>query len=178
MPASVSGGTDPVATVIAFPQNRRPTVLVVDDEPAIRGFLYDYLFEAGFNPLAVESADQAVKLLKNGHAIDLVFSDVRMPGTMDGFDLARWVMANRPGLPVLLASGDLGKTNAVRELVGAEILPKFPDFFGNDSNTCALKALQAYKVGRNGKRRGTAAGQGRNPGILPRTGACHAQAGG
>jgi len=51
-----------------------------------------------------------------------------MPGTMDGYGLARWVMTNRPGLPVLLASGDLGKTNAVRELVGAEILPKPYDF--------------------------------------------------
>ena len=119
-----------MANVVAFPVQdlRRHTVLVVDDEPAIRGFLYDYLTECGFNPLAVESADEAVKLLQNGHAIDLVFSDVHMPGSMDGFDLARWVMANRPGLPVLLASGDLGKTNAVRELVGAEILPKPYDF--------------------------------------------------
>jgi DNA-binding NtrC family response regulator len=119
-----------VADIIAFPQDdqRKHTVLIVDDEPAIRGFLYDYLSECGFNPLAVESADDAIKLLENGYAIDLVFSDVRMPGTMDGYGLARWVMTNRPGLPVLLASGDLGKTNAVRELVGAEILPKPYDF--------------------------------------------------
>jgi DNA-binding NtrC family response regulator len=119
-----------VADIIAFPQDdqRKHTVLIVDDEPAIRGFLYDYLSECGFNPLAVESADEAIKLLEKGYAIDLVFSDVRMPGTMDGYGLARWVMTNRPGLPVLLASGDLGKTNAVRELVGAEILPKPYDF--------------------------------------------------
>jgi len=119
-----------MADIITFPQEelRRPTVLVVDDEPAIRCFLYDYLYECGFNPLAVESADAAVKLLQNGHVIDLVFSDVRMPGTLDGFGLARWVMEHRPGLPVLLASGDLGKTNAVRELIGAEILPKPYDF--------------------------------------------------
>jgi len=119
-----------VADIIAFPQDdqRKHTVLIVDDEPAIRGFLYDYLSECGFNPLAAESADEAIKLLEKGYAIDLVFSDVRMPGTMDGYGLARWVMTNRPGLPVLLASGDLGKTNAVRELVGAEILPKPYDF--------------------------------------------------
>ena len=119
-----------MADVIAFrhENQRRHTILIVDDEPAIRGILYDYLSECGFNPLAVESADEAVKLLEKGHVVDLVFSDVRMPGTMDGFGLARWVMANRPGLPVLLASGDLGKTNAVRELVGAEILPKPYDF--------------------------------------------------
>jgi len=119
-----------VALVIAFPfeDQRRHTVLIVDDEPAIRGFLYDYLSECGFNPVAVESGDAAVKLLESGQTIDLVFSDVRMPGTLDGFGLARWVMEHRPGLPVLLASGDLGKTNAMRELVGAEILPKPYDF--------------------------------------------------
>ena len=119
-----------MALVIAFPfeDQRRHTVLIVDDEPAIRGFLYDYLSECGFNPVAVESGDAAVKLLESGQTIDLVFSDVRMPGTLDGFGLARWVMEHRPGLPVLLASGDLGKTNAMRELVGAEILPKPYDF--------------------------------------------------
>jgi len=100
----------------------------VDDEPAIRGFLYDYLSECGFNPLAVESGDAAVRLLEKDNSIDLVFSDVRMPGTLDGFGLARWLMEHRPGLPIILASGDLGKINATRELVGAEFLPKPYDF--------------------------------------------------
>jgi len=119
-----------MAEIIAFPQEDqpRPTVLVVDDEAAIRGFLYDYLSECGFNPLTVESGDEAVRLLENDNTIELVFSDVRMPGSMDGFDLARWVIAHRPGLPILLTSGDLGKVNATRELVGTEIVPKPYDF--------------------------------------------------
>lgn len=118
-----------MADIIAFPQEstRRPTVLIVDDEPAIRGFLYDYLSQCGFNPLTAASGDEAVDLLKKDISIDLVFSDVRMPGTLDGFGLARWVMDHRPGLPVLLASGDLGKINATRELV-AEVVPKPYDF--------------------------------------------------
>src|SRR5262249_26867945 len=86
------------------------------------------LSECGFDPVAVESGDEALKLLQNGHAIDLVFSDVRMPGTIDGFGLARWGMDHRPDLPVLLGSGDLGKVHSVRELTGAEILPKPYDF--------------------------------------------------
>jgi len=116
--------------IVTFPREVGPrhTVLIVDDEPAIRGFLYDYLSECGFNPLAVESGDAAVRLLEKDNSIDLVFSDVRMPGTLDGFGLARWVMEHRPGLPIILASGDLGKINATRELVGAEILPKPYDF--------------------------------------------------
>lgn len=124
-----SGGTEFMADIIAFPlEEQRPhTVLIVDDEPAIRGFLYDYLSQCGFNPLTVASGDEAVALLEKNIAVDLVFSDVRMPGTMDGFGLARWVMDHRPGLPVLLASGDLGKVNATRELV-AEIVAKPYDF--------------------------------------------------
>ena len=60
-----------MTNIVAFPQDdqRRHTVLIVDDEPAIRGFLYDYLSECGFNPLAVESADEAVKLLEKGYAV-------------------------------------------------------------------------------------------------------------
>jgi DNA-binding NtrC family response regulator len=118
-----------MADIIAFPhEGLRPhTVLIVDDEPAIRGFLYDYLLQCGFNPLTVASGDEAIELLEKNIPIDLVFSDVRMPGSVDGFGLARWVTENRPGLPVLLASGDLGKVNATRELV-AEIVPKPYDF--------------------------------------------------
>ena len=119
-----------MAEIIAFPQEdqQRPTVLIVDDEAVIRGFLYDYLSECGFNVLTVESGDEAVRALENNSAIDLVFSDVRMPGHIDGFGLARWVLAHKPGLPILLTSGDLGKINATRELAGIEIVPKPYDF--------------------------------------------------
>jgi len=118
-----------MAEVITFPcEEHHHTILVVDDEPAIRGFLYEFLSESGFRPLTVASGDEAARLLESGAAVDLVFSDVQMPGTLDGYGLARWVMDHRPGLPVLLASGDLGKANAVRELCGAELLPKPYDF--------------------------------------------------
>jgi len=119
-----------VADIITFPleDQKRHTVLIVDDEPAIRGFLYDYLSESGFNPLTVESGDEAVRVLETNSLIDLVFSDVRMPGNLDGFDLARWVIANKPGLPILLTSGDLGKIQFTRELAGIEIVPKPYDF--------------------------------------------------
>ena len=129
MYTSVRGEQTFMADIIAFPRDdkRVHTVLIVDDEPAIRGFLYDYLSQCGFNPLTVASGDEAVALLEKNSTIDLVFSDVRMPGTLDGFGLARWVMEHRPGLPVLLASGDLGKVNATRELV-AEIVAKPYDF--------------------------------------------------
>lgn len=118
--------------IVAFPQENsagfRPTILIVDDEPVIRGLLYDYLSEAGFRAVAVECGDAAARLLDQNTNIDLVFSDVQMPGTLDGFGLARWVKEHRPGLPVLLASGDLGKLNSAHDLCGAEIMPKPYDF--------------------------------------------------
>jgi len=118
-----------MAQVIAFPrEDRRPTVLVVDDAPAIRGFLCDHLNESGYQCLAVGSGEEAMDLFERGAQIDLVFSDVQLAGSMTGFGLARWVTENRPAVPVLLASGDLGKTCAQQELWGAEIMPKPYDF--------------------------------------------------
>jgi len=67
-------------------------------------------------------------LVERGAMIDLVFSDVQLEGSMTGFGLARWVTENRPAVPVLLASGDLGKACAQQELWGAEIMPKPYDF--------------------------------------------------
>jgi DNA-binding NtrC family response regulator len=119
-----------VAEVIPFPveYSQRHTVLVVDDEPAIRGVLCEFLRECGFNSLSAENADQAMTLIAGGSAVDLVFSDVRMPGTMDGCGLARWILQNRPELPVILATGDLGKANAAAGLSGVETFAKPYDF--------------------------------------------------
>ena len=102
----------------------RPIVLVVDDEAAIRAFLCEYLRDNGFHTFGVDSADHAVALLEAGLAADLVFSDVRMPGERDGYGLARWISENRPELPVILTTGDIGKENAAALLCQAEMLPK------------------------------------------------------
>jgi DNA-binding NtrC family response regulator len=102
--------------------------LVVDDEAVIRGVFSEFLKDSGYQTISVASADEAVRLLSSGLAVDLIFSDVRMPGKLDGFGLARWVMENRSPLPVILVSGDIGKANAAVELCGAEIFPKPYDF--------------------------------------------------
>jgi len=116
-----------MAEIIAFPREnrRRHTVLVIDDEPAVRELLSDYLNQAGFNALAVESGDEAARMLARGIVvIDFVFSDVRMPGILNGHALAEWVFANRPDLPVLLASGDLDTVDSLEESWGASIIAK------------------------------------------------------
>jgi DNA-binding NtrC family response regulator len=103
--------------VFPDPTQRTPTILVVDDEALIRAILSDYLQECGYKVLEGSNAEEAILIIeKSDVIIDLVFSDVRMPGSMDGFGLARWVRVNRPGLPIILTSGDGKKVSSAREL--------------------------------------------------------------
>jgi CheY-like chemotaxis protein len=81
-----------------------PTVLVVDDEPAICMIASSCLRDAGFRTLEAHNAGQAIDLLEKGAHVDVVFSDVQMPG-MDGFELQRWIRQHHPRVKVLLASG-------------------------------------------------------------------------
>lgn len=103
------------------PQERTPTILVVEDEALIRIALSDYLQECGFKVLEAAHAEEAMRIIAHAHVtIDLVFSDVVMPGVMDGFALAQWIRTNRPGLPVILTSGDARKAACARELCERE----------------------------------------------------------
>jgi DNA-binding response OmpR family regulator len=103
------------------PKERTPTLLIVEDEALIRVALSDYLQDCGYKVLDASTADEAVLIIEQGEAIiDLVFSDVKMPGSMDGFGLAQWLRANRPGLPIILTSGDEKKTSAAKELCETE----------------------------------------------------------
>jgi CheY-like chemotaxis protein len=95
----------------------RPTLLVVDDEPLIRMSLSDFLRGCGFKVIEANDAEEAVKLIRAyGIIIDLVLTDIRMPGDMDGFGLARWIAARKPNIPVILCSGDSRKTDVAKEL--------------------------------------------------------------
>jgi CheY-like chemotaxis protein len=81
-----------------------PTVLFVDDEPLICMLASDCLRDAGYRTLEAHNARQAIDLLEKGERVDVVFSDVQMPG-MDGFELQRWLRQHRPRVKVLLSSG-------------------------------------------------------------------------
>ena len=82
-----------------------PTILVVEDDVLVRSVVAAYLRECGFDVVEANSADEAIRVLQAGGAIDIVFSDIQMPGSMDGFGLAQWVRRERPGLKVILTSG-------------------------------------------------------------------------
>ena len=103
-----------MADIVPFPieYGRHYTVLVVDDEPAIRAVLCEFLKECGLGSVSAGSAGEALALMESRGDIDLVFSDVRMPGGMDGCALAHWILENKPELPVILATGDARTVHA------------------------------------------------------------------
>lgn len=84
-------------------------ILVVEDEDMIRDLVKSYLEDLGFCILCAANAAEAIGVLISHENISLVFSDVVMPGAMDGFALAMWIRGHYPRMPVLLTSGYWGR---------------------------------------------------------------------
>lgn len=101
-------------------------ILVVEDDARVRGQISEYLRSRGFTVFEAETGDEALSFLDHGASrIDCIFSDVQMPGRCDGVELARWVLANRPGLPILLTSAEYRSENLDPVLRPAlRVLPK------------------------------------------------------
>lgn len=80
-------------------------ILIAEDEDLIRDLVCEFLEDAGFRVVEVANAAQAMDVVSDHPEIDLVMTDINMPGKMDGHGLADWISTNRPQLPVLLTSG-------------------------------------------------------------------------
>jgi CheY-like chemotaxis protein len=87
------------------------TVLVVEDESMVRMPIAEYLRDCGYNVLEAADASEAIATMRAEGPVSLVFSDIRMPGKMDGFGLAEWFQSHHPSVPVLLTSGYNGGRN-------------------------------------------------------------------
>ncbi|MBI1619647.1 MAG: response regulator [Mesorhizobium sp.] len=92
------------------------TILVVEDDVLIRIDIAGYLRGCGWHVIEAGNAAEAVAALESDQIIDLVFSDIQMPGAMDGFGLAAWVREHRPGLRIILTSGVVQRTEAATSL--------------------------------------------------------------
>ena len=79
------------------------TVLLGEDEVLVRMPIAQYLRDCGYKVIEAVNADEAITVLLHKEMVDLVFSDIEMPGAVDGFGLAKWIREHRPGLDVLLA---------------------------------------------------------------------------
>jgi CheY-like chemotaxis protein len=80
-------------------------VLIVEDEPLIRMDVADYVSDTGFATLEAESGDEALAILSERNDIDVVFTDVNMPGKVDGMALSRLISERWPRIGVIITSG-------------------------------------------------------------------------
>src|SRR6201988_3708498 len=87
-------------------------VLVVEDEMVLRMRAVDIVEDAGFTAVEAVSADEALAILEARSDISLLFSDIQMPGTMDGLKLAHAVHDRWPGIKIILVSGQIKLTDA------------------------------------------------------------------
>lgn len=104
---------------------RSPTILVVEDEILIRVMLAHHLRNAGFRIIEAGNAGEAAKILDSGEIVDVLFTDVRMPGEHDGIWLAQWARENYPAIGIAFGSAE---KNLARVIVGARFFAKPYDF--------------------------------------------------
>ena len=84
-----------------------PNVLVVEDEMILRMRAVDIVEDAGFNPVEAVNADQAISILESRSDISLLFTDIQMPGSIDGLRLAHAVHERWPSVKIILVSGQV-----------------------------------------------------------------------
>ena len=80
-------------------------VLVVEDDPIIRMCAVDIIAEAGLDTIEAACADDAIKILEARPDVRLVFTDIEMPGTMDGIKLSHYIRERWPPIKLIVASG-------------------------------------------------------------------------
>lgn len=127
------GNETPAKTAIA-------TVLVVEDDPAVREAAVWVLKLYGFDAREAADAPAALRILEADPEVDLVFSDVVMPKGMSGLELAQEILARHPQLKVLLTTGyaDLAVERAALNESGIRLISK-P--YANDEFIATLKEL-------------------------------------
>jgi PAS domain S-box-containing protein len=91
------------------------TILVVEDDPEVRQVAVATLETLGFQVREAETGDEAAAMLKDGGRVRLLLSDVRMPGDLNGIDLARLVRREWPSIDVILTSGYADAEDALDE---------------------------------------------------------------
>jgi CheY-like chemotaxis protein len=101
-PAEIVVRSDQDSPLASLPDGR---VLIVEDDPEVAEVTASLIDQLGYEYVLANDAGAALQMLERGEEFDLVFSDVAMPGAMDGLGLAHALRQRYPGLPILLASG-------------------------------------------------------------------------
>src|SRR3984885_12059246 len=91
-----------------------PNVLIVEDEMMLRMRAVDIVEDAGFHPVEAVNADEALSILEARSDISLLFTDIQMPGSMEGLKLAHAVHERWPAIKIILVSGQVNPSEAER----------------------------------------------------------------
>jgi PAS domain S-box-containing protein len=114
-------------------------VLVVEDDDEVAALTVEMIHQLGYDTTRVASAEAALGALADRRSVDIVFSDIMMPGRMDGVELAQEIRRRRPNLPVLLTSG---YAEGARRNAGAQEIKIIPKPYRIDELRDALAAVR------------------------------------
>jgi CheY-like chemotaxis protein len=128
----------------------KTVVLVVDDEPLILMTFADYFGECGFEPIEALTGDDALSLLSSQSDIDIVFTDVNMPGRLDALALSRLVCSRCPTIRTVVTPARV-RPEAADLADHVEFIPKLYDLervvqlFGADRRRVDDRSPRAYQ---------------------------------
>jgi CheY-like chemotaxis protein len=118
---------------------KTPAVLIVEDEPLVRLCAVETVEAAGFKVIEATNADEAIRILESRSDIGVVFTDLHMPGSMDGLKLAHAVRNRWPPIKIIVTSG--------REKIAEQDLPAGGRFFAKPYDPGEIKdALRAWTL--------------------------------
>ena len=118
---------------------KAPAVLIVEDEPLVRLCAVQTIEAAGYEVIEAANADEAIAILESRRDIRVIFTDIHMPGSMDGLKLAHAVRHRWPPIKIIVTSG--------RDQIEPRDLPDGGRFFAKPYDPAEIKdALQAWAL--------------------------------
>jgi CheY-like chemotaxis protein len=105
LPRAVGHVPQPVDTLVAAVGGGQESILVVEDDPLVRNYVVAQLRSLGYRTFTARDSTEALAVIDNAEELDLLFTDVIMPGAMNGRQLADEAVKRRPSLKVLFTSG-------------------------------------------------------------------------
>jgi len=103
---------------------RKTTIVVVEPDVMTRIAIADYLRDCGYHVIELRSAEEAFTVLESGRSVDIVFAEVDLPETMTGFELARRIRSDYPGISIILTSGAESAAEKAGDLCNDGPIPK------------------------------------------------------
>jgi DNA-binding NtrC family response regulator len=120
---------------------KAPAILVVDEEVSTRVVIADYLRDCGYRVFEAGTSEDAVTILSSELKIDIVFTDLELPGHSSGLGLARWVRRRHPDMRVIVTSGVYSSAELAGEL--CEAGPPIVKPYESDAVVQRIRSLTA-----------------------------------